>query len=1449
MRLAYHRLAGGGLCFLSILYGGPDIISYFCCMCRDVRLFTVSVSLRQKLFSLLCVTVMGCCCISCAGDSVADEVLCRMADSLNTEAYRWRYRDIKRSQACAEQARELSSAAYPDGRVEALNHLVYVSYQQMDFDKARAQAREVMDASNNQIECLAADVMMMKICQRTSSNQQFYMHRNSALRRMNRIEEERHTLSQREAIRLLSVTAEFRFVSSTYYYYLDQTERSQYEMRCLDADELFRYDRAQWLYYQYMMGSGGMVEAVDSTTIVLQEFDYLFTCWTQSMRGGYLYFSANSLQSLATLLDNPYYRETIRYRRPSAYAYLEEKMTENMPLSDDTDGNLSMRIARRALEQFTEYDDAFQTACAYRTLGELCLSHGEYEQALTHFMVALSYVNNHHLTYYGDDGRFLLPFADDGQTSVEVQWMNDPNVQTVPEWIAGIREEMSMAFSGLNDKRRSDYNRNIYLDLLEYTRQDRELENRYVELETDARTLTWLLVAVVLALLLLAGILLGFAIRWKRRNGRQIMMLRHTLDACRRIMSVSGADNEQTDVLMPDGFTPKERNEMLAVLAPYRRWAERNRDFLKGLDDERQSLQDDKAISEQRIAENKRKQVENRARMSLVHGIVPFLDRIVNEIHRLQRSPENEAERLQYVTELVEQINVYNDILSGWIRLKQGELSLHVENFPLQPLLDVVKKSRQTFEQQGIALTVRDSGVVVRGDRTLTLFMLNTLADNARKFTPQGGEVIIGAEEREDAVEISVTDTGYGMQPEDLRRILDHRIYDARSIGTDRDETCRRKGHGFGLMNCKGIIDKYRKTHSSFSVCAFLIESEPGKGSRFAFRLPYATRRTLYSFMALLTLSVTSCSLSSGHPSDDTVTVGTQPVDTAVWQRAAVFCDSLYDANIRGDFVAAMNYSDSVRTALNVGLQACRADTLQTRETETALPGDRTVELLLWQYGVHVDYGLMLAWRNETAIAALALHRLDLYRYNNRVYRQLYRLLCQDPALETDCKRIEASQVNKRIGLAVLLTLVVLSVLFFYVFFLRRRVLFRLNMRQVLDVNNELLNTLQHEPESGGSSTPVEEMLNIVWRGLDEIHALAGLRLHLHDSDGTPIGVFAAGECTEALHLAEDTMRAQHTCKDTLSSAYAHPLLVEETDGGQRCIGALLFFTEPDGWPREQEQLFDELVTRYFSVLLYLRVVRRRQEYNDLELAGDERRRARYEEGQLYIQNQILDNCLSTIKHESMFYPSRIRLLAEKLLQTAGDNATQRRQAIDDLTEVVDYYKQIYTLLSAQADRQLAVTNFRRRPCPVDGQMAFAQRYWERRCNRLARKWSLAVDNRVDHAAVTGDEALLSFLLENLMQAALQRSEGEHEKLTFRWELTHAGDFIRFAFTDPRELYTSDELAGLFYPDLSRITYLLCKQIVREHDTFTNHRGCRINAEPSDDGAGYRVWFTLPKTH
>lgn len=101
--------------------------------------------------------------------------------------------------------------------------------------------------------------------------------------------------------------------------------------------------------------------------------------------------------------------------------------------------------------------------------------------------------------------------------------------------------------------------------------------------------------------------------------------------------------------------------------------------------------------------ENKRQNEVKKACLSIVTGIVPYIDRMVNEVRKLRTLPAANAEAIQqgklgYIDELVTKINEYNDILALWIKMRQGTLSLNIENFELQELFAMIAKGRRSFD-------------------------------------------------------------------------------------------------------------------------------------------------------------------------------------------------------------------------------------------------------------------------------------------------------------------------------------------------------------------------------------------------------------------------------------------------------------------------------------------------------------------------------------------------------------------------------------------------------------------------------------------------------------------------------------------------------------------------------------------------------------------------------
>lgn len=300
----------------------------------------------------------------------------------------------------------------------------------------------------------------------------------------------------------------------------------------------------------------------------------------------------------------------------------------------------------------------------------------------------------------------------------------DTVIERAPDLVASIREQLSLVYSAIDNKTLSDYNRNIYLDMQEKTRQDRQLEARAEQLDKSAATLNIMIAAVIVMIVLVILLLIGFD-RMRLRNDNKFSM-EHLLEPLKRWQKEEEADR----------MKQKDNFEQI---------------------DER--IQMEKLY----LSDNLKKNIEQRAKMALVNSITPFIDRIINEIKRLRERKEEvalRADRYAYISELTDQINEYNNVLTRWIQLRQGQLSIKVESFALQELFDIVAKGNMGFRLKGVDLVVKPTDAVVKADKTLTLFMLNTLSDNARKYTSPGGHVIISARTMQERLRLPLKTTG-----------------------------------------------------------------------------------------------------------------------------------------------------------------------------------------------------------------------------------------------------------------------------------------------------------------------------------------------------------------------------------------------------------------------------------------------------------------------------------------------------------------------------------------------------------------------------------------------------------------------------------------------------------------------------------------------------------------
>ncbi len=1126
----------------------------------------------------------------------------RVVDELNERSYDFHYRSLDSTRVYAEQALSLAGD-YDAGRAEALNNLAFYSIAKMEY----ARAYELLDSidTNNQIELLVADVQRMRLCQRESKNKLFYDYRERAQRRLNRIKEELSRLNDHQRRRVIYAESEFHIVESTYFYYVGLTEESVDAIEHINPNDDLEADTAQLLNYLYNIGAGGIVEEETTEAIADVEFSYLVRCYQLAVAHGYPFFEAQALQGMGEHLENIQFMNWFMANNAPALALVNPV---NMP-----DTLLAGYLAQQALEIFTKYGDVYQTAGAYRTLAECFWGISDYQSAEICLLNALE---------------------------------KDTAINQAPDLVASIREQLSLVYSAIDDKPRSDYNRNLFLDMQEQTRQDRQLEARYDQLQNSARMLNLMLLAVVLMIGLLIFLLFIFH-RMRRRKDRDF--------------------------------------SIVSLLEPLEEWKQKTLERTKMLEEQHEELSEQTCLMRQQLLQNKERNLEQRAKVSLANSIMPFVDRIASEVNRLVRqngrsdTQQQRAERYAYVAELTDRINDYNDVLTKWIQMRQGEVSLRVESFPLQELFDIVKRGRMGFRMKGIDLIVDDTKSVVKADKTLTLFMINTIADNARKFTPEGGSVTIGATSTDSYVEVSIRDTGIGLTPEQQATVFKPQAQHIGAVPLTNDsmeppvyptEPTAQPSHGFGLRNCKGIIEKYRKLSKIFSVCDIGVESEPGRGSRFFFRLPLG--RAITTLLLLLSMSVA---------------IGQTNAPSML--KAGQYADSAYSCNIHGRYAETLLYADSCRQCLNDFYHSLRPQGTALM-VDYADHAELPAELQWYRDSLPMNYDVIQSVRNESAVAALALHKWNLYQYNNKVYTQLFRELSADKSIASYCQVMQKSETNKNVAI-ILLVLLLLSIFpAYYMLYYRHMLSYRYSVERINGINKVLL--------SGVSAEEKLKQIRELWNG----------KAKIENSEHEPLNAVVSQIC-EALESAIAMENDQHTT---------------------------------------------------------------------LDLARDELRRVAFENDRLHISNNVLDNCLSTLKHETMYFPSRIRQLA--------DGSDEHLSA---LAEVTAYYKDIYTLLTMQATR-----------------------------------------------AAEGFVRLDSDLFEYLLNI-LKRFGGEQTEVSTK---QNDPNYLKLSIPLTKLSLTAEQTAKLFTPFTQNVDFLLCRQIMRDFGEAASARGCGIQAvtHPVADGGG-----------
>jgi signal transduction histidine kinase len=206
------------------------------------------------------------------------------------------------------------------------------------------------------------------------------------------------------------------------------------------------------------------------------------------------------------------------------------------------------------------------------------------------------------------------------------------------------------------------------------------------------------------------------------------------------------------------------------------------------------------------------------------------------------RSPE-EYEDL--MVDVIDECSALETLVNQLLLLSETEADLTTARMEPVDLSKLASKSVDMFtgvaDARGIDLRIgRVESAMIQGNAAHLRQVLNNLIDNAVKYTPAGGRVVVDVtvDDAENQLELRVSDTGQGLTPAEQKLIFE-RFY--------RAESSRRRspgvgGTGLGLSICQSVVHN----HGGEIVC----RSDPGEGTTFVVRFPLAHDATITQTIA-----------------------------------------------------------------------------------------------------------------------------------------------------------------------------------------------------------------------------------------------------------------------------------------------------------------------------------------------------------------------------------------------------------------------------------------------------------------------------------------------------------------------------------------------------------------------------------------------------------------------
>jgi signal transduction histidine kinase len=215
----------------------------------------------------------------------------------------------------------------------------------------------------------------------------------------------------------------------------------------------------------------------------------------------------------------------------------------------------------------------------------------------------------------------------------------------------------------------------------------------------------------------------------------------------------------------------------------------------------------------------------------MAHDLKGAINGIHGFSHLLSKDIENERfDRIKRFTGIIHKssrnsVTLLANLLD-WVRSQTNAIEFHPTTFTATEVLtDLVDMQKDNMPGKQIEIRIYcPESLEITADKNMLLTILRNLLANAVKFTPDQGKIEIAAKKTDKSVDFTVSDTGIGIEKENIPKLFD------KKSGFKRTGTDQETGTGLGLLICQEFVEQHGGRIS--------VNSMPGLGSVFSFTIP-----------------------------------------------------------------------------------------------------------------------------------------------------------------------------------------------------------------------------------------------------------------------------------------------------------------------------------------------------------------------------------------------------------------------------------------------------------------------------------------------------------------------------------------------------------------------------------------------------------------------------------